>query len=95
MTSNHPINSIESLESFCTSVSQAISNEGFDVRIQPGDHLVDDAGADSLTVLKYVSHLQGLGLTIELSSFDTSLLNIDIAYHAWLQKVAIQCQGEL
>lgn len=94
MTPNHTINAIESPESFCFRISQAISSDGFVVRVQPGDHLVDDAGADSLTVLKYVSHLQASGLQIDLSEFDISLLDTRVAYQRWLQNVAVQQQGD-
>lgn len=94
MTPNQSISAIESLESFCLRMSQALSSDGFDVRIQPGDHLVDDTGADSLTVLTYVSHLQELGLSIQLSDFDTSLLSIDVAYQTWLQKIATSRPGD-
>lgn len=94
MTPNQTISAIESQESFCYGISQAISSDGFDVRIQPGDHLVDDAGADSLTVLTYVSHLQKLGLQIDLSEFDTNLLNTNVAYQQWLQTIAAHHQGE-
>ncbi len=95
MTSNHTINAIESRVAFCQRISQTISSEGFDVTIRPGDHLVDDAGADSLTVLNYVLLLQELGIKIELDSFDPRLLNTDVAYQAWLQHIASQPQGEL
>ncbi|MGQ7845145.1 hypothetical protein ACUNV4_11760 [Granulosicoccus sp. 3-233] len=94
MTPNQTINAIESLDSFCARISQAISSDGFDVRVQPGDHLVDDAGADSLTVLRYVSHLQASGLPIDLNEFDTTLLDTRVAYQKWLQNVAVNNQGE-
>ena len=94
MTANQTNNAIESLESFCSGISQAISNDGFDVRVQPGDHLVDDAGADSLTVLRYVSHLQASGLQIDLTEFDTTLLDTRVAYQRWLQNIAVQNQRE-
>ncbi len=94
MTANQTINAIESLESFCSGISQAISSDGFDVRVQPGDHLVDDAGADSLTVLRYVSHLQASGLQIDLNEFDTTLLDTRVAYQRWLQNIAVQNQRE-
>lgn len=94
MTPTQTVNAIESLESFCSRISQAISTDGFDVRVQPGDHLVDDAGADSLTVLRYVSHLQASGLRIDLSEFDTQLLDTRVAYQQWLQNVAVRNQRE-
>jgi aryl carrier-like protein len=94
MISDQSVNAIESLDSFCFRISKAISSDDFDVRVQPGDHLVDDAGADSLTVLRYVAHLQESGLRIDLSEFDTNLLNTGIAYQMWLQTVAAQYQGE-
>lgn len=94
MTANQTVNAIESLESFCSGISQAISSDGFNVRVQPGDHLVDDAGADSLTVLKYVSHLQSSGFRIDLNEFDTDLLDTRVAYQHWLQTIAAQHQGD-
>jgi acyl carrier protein len=92
MTTNQSFDSIESLESFCASVSCTLSSDGFAVSVQPGDHLVDDTGADSLTVLSYVSHLQSIGISIDLSAFDTRLLNIDFAYQTWLKIIAAQHQ---
>jgi acyl carrier protein len=86
-----PIQSVTSLESpkaFCRRISERLSHDGFDVEIQPGDHLVDDAGADSLVVLNYVLLLQELGLNIDLTAFDTDLLDTDIAYKEWIRKIA-------
>lgn len=94
MTPNQSISSIESLDTFCARISQSISSEGFDVSVQPGDHLVDDTGLDSLTLLSYVTHLQALGLHIDLNDFDTRLLNVDTAYQRWLQITAANCRGE-
>lgn len=88
MMPNQCVNEIESPESFCRRISETLSHNGFDVEIQPGDHLVDDAGADSLAVLNYVLFLQDLGVNIDLSAFDTSLLDTDVAYKAWIRKVA-------
>ena len=93
MTSNQHINAIESPVAFCRRISERFASEGFDVNIQPGDHLVDDAGADSLIVLSYILLLQELGLKIDLGEFDTTLLNTDVAYQSWLQGIAIQSQG--
>lgn len=93
MTPDHSLDAIESLDGFCASVSQAISSDGFVVRIRPGDHLVDDAGADSLTVLSYAACLQARGIELTLDEFDTSLLFIDKAYQAWLQTMATHHRG--
>ncbi len=79
-TSVSPINS---LEEFCFQLTQKLSSVGFDIDIQPGVHLIDDAGADSLLVLYYVLQLQEMGLNIDLTQFDTDLLNIDLAYQKW------------
>ncbi|MCU7921047.1 MAG: hypothetical protein KZQ88_11080 [Candidatus Thiodiazotropha sp. (ex Dulcina madagascariensis)] len=78
--------SIESPETFSRRVTERLSQDGFDVEIRPGVHLVDDAGADSLVVLYYVLILQELGLKIDLAAFDTDLLDIDVAYKAWIRK---------
>lgn len=90
MTANQTVDAMESLDSFCATVSRAIASDGFDVRIQPGDHLVDDAGADSLTVLMYFSHLQKMGIPIALNEFDSHLLNINSAYQSWLKAFALR-----
>lgn len=79
---------ISSPEAFCSSISKRLSHDGFGIEIQPGDHLVDDLGADSLVVVNYVLLLQELGLSIDLSAFDTDLLDTDVAYKAWMRKVA-------
>jgi acyl carrier protein len=86
VTSNNGVSSIESPEAFCRRVSERLSQDGFDIEIQPGLHLVDDVGADSLVVLYYVLLLQELGLKIDLAAFDTDLLDIDVAYKTWLRK---------
>ena len=90
MTSNHTMHAIESPVAFCRRLSEAMSSEGFDVRVQPGDHLVDDAGADSLVVMSYILFLQELGLKIDIGEFDLNLLNTDVAYQMWLQLIASQ-----
>lgn len=94
MTPNQSIDAIESLESFCASVSHRLSSDGFAVSVQPGDHLVDDTGADSLTVLSYVSYLQELGFHINLGELDTDLLDVNVAYQTWLRVIARQHQKE-
>lgn len=86
MTAKHGVSSIESPDTFCQRVSERLSQDGFEVEIRPGVHLVDDAGADSLVVLYYVLILQELGLKIDLGAFDTDLLDIDVAYKAWIRK---------
>lgn len=93
MIASKTIKAIETLDSFCSGISQAISSEEFDVRVQPGDHLVDDNGADSLTVLKYMSYLQVLGLRFDLRQLDRNLLYVDTAYSTWLQKKAADRQN--
>jgi len=85
---NHGVSAIESPEAFCRRVSERLSHDGFDVEVQPGVHLVDDAGADSLVVLNYVLLLQELGLEIDLAAFDTDLLDTDVAYKEWIRKIA-------
>jgi acyl carrier protein len=82
-----PDDGVESPEAFCRRISERLSNDGFGVEIQPGDHLVDDLGADSLVVLNYVLLLQELGLSIDLAAFDTDLLDTDVAYKEWIQKI--------
>ncbi len=94
MTPNDTIHAMESLDTFCLRISKALSTDGFDVRIQPGDHLIDDAGADSLTVLRYVTHLQASGLPVDLGEFDTRLLDTRIAYQRYLQNLAARKQEE-
>jgi acyl carrier protein len=86
VTSKNGVSTIESPEAFCRRVSERLSEDGFDVEIHPGIHLVDDAGADSLIVLSYVLLLQELGLKIDLAAFDTDLLDIDVAYKTWIRK---------
>ena len=85
MKTEKSVASIESLERFCLTISERLSGEGFDIDIQPGVHLVDDAGADSLLVFYYVLQLQELGLQIDLAAFDTDLLDIDVAYKEWIR----------
>ncbi|MEJ2608968.1 MAG: hypothetical protein P8179_02530 [Candidatus Thiodiazotropha sp.] len=85
MTDKKGVSSIESPEAFCRRLSERLSQEGFGIEIQPGVHVVDDAGADSLVVLYYVLQLQELGLNIDLAAFDTDLLDIDVAYKAWIR----------
>lgn len=77
---------VETPEAFCRRISSQLTADGFDVELSPGDHLVDDAGADSLVVMHYVLLLQDLGLNIDLSAFDTDLLNTDLAYRAWVRR---------
>lgn len=86
MQSNN-LNAVESPESFCRRISERLSYDGFQLEIQPGHHLVDDAGADSLAVLQYVLVLEELGFHIDLASFDTDLLNTDVAYKQWISDV--------
>jgi acyl carrier protein len=80
------VSSIESPEAFCRRIAERLSQDGFDIEIRPGVHLVDDAGADSLVVLYYVLILQDLGLKIDLAALDTDLLDVDVAYKAWIRK---------
>jgi acyl carrier protein len=75
-------------EAFCRRISESLSHDGFRIEIQPGDHLVDDLGADSLVILNYVLLLQELGLSIDLAAFDTDLLDTEVAYKAWIRQVA-------
>ena len=82
------VNALESPEAFCSRISKRLSHDGFDVEIQPGDHLVDDAGADSLVILNYVLLLQELGLKVDLAAFDTDLLHTDVAYKEWVGNIA-------
>lgn len=79
------INQVESAEAFCLRVSERLSDEGFKIEVHPGVHLVDDAGADSLSIFYYVLLLQELGLEIDLADFDTDLLDIDVAYNTWVR----------
>ena len=77
--------SIVSQESFCDMISELLSHEGFTLRLKPGQHLIDDLGADSLVVLEYGMALQGLGFKVDLRSFDPALLNTDVAYRRWIE----------
>jgi len=79
---------VVSLEVFCRMISERLSRDGFSVEIQPGDHLVDDRGVDSLMVLHYVLLLQELGLNIDLATFNSDLLDTKIAYKEWIRGVA-------
>lgn len=79
---------VASPEAFCRRISDRLSHDGFRIEIQPGDHLVDDLGADSLVILQYVLLLQELGLSIDLAAFDTDLLDTEVAYKAWIRTVA-------
>ncbi len=83
MQTEESVSSIKSLEQFCETISKKLSSEGFDIDIQPGVHLIDDAGADSLLIFFYVLQLQELGLQIDLATFDTDLLEVDLAYKEW------------
>ena len=85
MIPKHGVSSIESPDAFCRRISERLSQDGFDMEIRPGAHLVDDAGADSLVVLYYVVILQELGLKIDVAAFDTDLLDTDVAYKAWIR----------
>lgn len=77
---------VESPEAFCRRISTRLVEDGFDVELRPGDHLVDDAGADSLVVMHYVLLLQEIGLDFDLATFDTELLDTDIAYRTWIRQ---------
>jgi hypothetical protein len=77
---------VESPEAFCRRIAGRLVEDGFDVELRPGVHLVDDAGADSLVVMHYVLLLEELGLDIDLAAFDTDLLDTDVAYRAWIRK---------
>lgn len=77
---------VETPEAFCRRLSGQLCSDGFDVEIRPGDHLIDDAGADSLLVMQYVLLLEEMGIDIDLSAFDTGLLDTDVAYQTWLRK---------
>lgn len=85
MLNQQSVSSRDSLEHFCQRISKNLHDEGFSIDIQPGVHLVDDAGADSLMVFYYVLQLQELGLPIDLAAFDTDLLDIDVAYNEWIR----------
>jgi acyl carrier protein len=85
---------VESPEAFCRRIAARLFEDGFDVELRPGDHLVDDAGADSLAVMHYVLLLQELGLDLDLAAFDTELLDTGVAYRAWIRKgVAAICHA--
>lgn len=79
---------VDTPELFCRGISERLSQDGFGIEIRPGDHLVDDLGADSLVVLNYVLLLKELGLDIDLAEFDTDLLDTDVAYKEWIRKAA-------
>ena len=94
MTTTHDTGAaIESVEAFCRRLSERLSGDGVDVDIRPGDHLVDDAGADSLMVLEYVLLLQESGMDIDLNDFDEALLRSDVAYDVWLRTMAVPSRG--
>jgi acyl carrier protein len=83
-----PDDGVASREAFCMRISERLSHDGFRIEIQPGVHLVDDLGADSLVILNYVLALEELGLSIDLAAFDTDLLDTEVAYKAWIRTVA-------
>lgn len=85
---------VASPKAFCRRISERLSHDGFGIEIQPGDHLVDDLGADSLVVLNYVLLLQELGLSIDLAAFDSDLLDTEAAYKAWIRIVAARAALE-
>ena len=76
---------IASSEAFCDMISERLSHEGFTLRLRPGQHLIDDLGADSLVVLEYGMALQDLGFRVDLQTFNPELLNTDIAYKRWIE----------
>lgn len=82
------VEGVASPETFCRRISERLSHDGFRIEIYPGDHLVDDLGADSLVILNYVLFLKELGLSIDLTAFDTDLLDTEVAHKAWIQAVA-------
>ena len=77
--------SIASPESFCDMISDRLSHEGFKLRLRPGQHLIDDLGADAWVVREYGMALRDLGFRVDLRSFDPDLLNTAIAYRRWIE----------
>ncbi len=69
-----------SQRAFCELLSARLSHADDPVVIEPGDHVVDDLGFDSLKVLEYVVLLDELGCDVNLDTLDPELLEVDAAF---------------
>ncbi len=73
-----------SQRAFCELLSARLSHADDPVEIEPGDHVVDDLGFDSLKVLEYVVLLDELGCDVNLDTLDPDLLEVDAAFASYV-----------